>query len=94
MSQMAGCEAVSLAVKRRVYKGGETDREHAIELAARCRLEPEGIAAFVTRLAKQIRTKLAHPPHWAAVGALAEALVAKKQLSARVARRIIREAME
>ena len=93
MSLLAGCEAESLALKRRTYEGGRTDYQDAANYAAHI-FQPDDIPAFVARMTKQIRAELAPPHHWAAVSTLAEVLVAKKQLSGRAARRVIREAMK
>lgn len=90
---VAGHVAVCLLEGTTTSEGAERDFEHAYGLASKVSGSPEEADALVEWLRARVRNELSLPDNWAAVKALAEALLAQPEIGVRRAKQIINAAI-
>jgi hypothetical protein len=91
---VAGNAVQLILTGRNDHVGASEDSDYAGRLAGFVSGDPDEANAFVKWQRLRARNTLAQAPNWAAVKAVASALLEKNVLSARHARRIIRVALD
>lgn len=91
---LAGNAAQWILTRRNDWVGAREDNAHAVRMASYMCGDDDEALALVAYLRARVRNQLALAPNWAAVKAVAEALLERRTLRGGEARRLVRVALD